>query len=357
MHVLLSEPSGLTKRSISQAAELFPLKKAAKKPTAKEMREAEKQAAAKETMENIEGACSVSEGGSESDDHGSELGVPPEVAAEDAREAAREADRVALEEKYRERERERHEEECEEADHESSSVEEVEDAFPHCPPPPHLSDVEKDTWLDTVALVKLCRQQGTKVPVKIPSDLDGKWSNAQKLIWVAAKAELNKVKRRMDAVRRRAGDKKAPAKAGGGEKGKEGHTEDPEAVAASGVAGRSAPSQPPFTGNEKARLVHCIASQEFRPCVEVMLRGVTERVEIDDKLSRVNVFKELATVFNNDEIVFDNFFADHPHGDEELRGLDPNLFRERTESFLKREYDGRLTIVPYLSTYVLAFVL
>ena len=38
-------------------------------------------------------------------------------------------------------------------------------------------------------LVKLCRKTGTKVPVKIPSDLDGKWSKAQKLIWPVAKVE------------------------------------------------------------------------------------------------------------------------------------------------------------------------
>ncbi len=59
---------------------------------------------------------------------------------------------------------------------------------------------------------------------------------------------------------------------------------------------------------------------------------------IDDKMNRVNVFKELTVIFNNEDMVFDNFFVEHPHGDEELASLDPNDFLERPESTLKREY-------------------
>ena len=58
---------------------------------------------------------------------------------------------------------------------------------------------------------------------------------------------------------------------------------------------------------------------------------------IDDTLSRVQPFKDLATIFNDDEMEFDNFFLDLTHGDEDLRSLDPNLFRKRMESFLKGE--------------------
>ena len=103
---------------------------AAKKPTAKEIREAKKQAGAEETRVNLAISGFVSEGGSELDDHGSEGGVPPEVTAEDAREVDREANRIRLEENYREREREDMEEELAGANRNDSSVEEVEDAFP-----------------------------------------------------------------------------------------------------------------------------------------------------------------------------------------------------------------------------------
>jgi hypothetical protein len=206
---------------------------AAKKPTAKEKLEAEIRAGIEQTRKNLELAASASEGGSESDNHWSEDGVPPEVAAEDVREAEREEHRIRMEENYREREREELEEEAAEVDRDDSSVEEIEDAFPHCPPPADLTDQEKGAWEDTVALVKHCRKTGTKVPVKIPSDLDGKWNKAQKLIWAAAKTELQKVERRMAAVRRRAAVRKSTKVVDGGH-GKEGHTEDPEAIAAAG---------------------------------------------------------------------------------------------------------------------------
>jgi hypothetical protein len=65
-----------------------------------------------------------------------------------------------------------------------------------------------------------------------------------------------------------------------------GHNEDPEAVAVAGGKQKTQASQPPFCNNEKARLVHVVASEEFRPCVEVMLRGATHRYDIDDKVGR-----------------------------------------------------------------------
>jgi hypothetical protein len=74
----------------------------AKKPTAKEKRVAEILARIKQTRKNLELTTFANEGSNESDNHGSEDGVPPEVLAEDAREADCKADRIHLEENYRE---------------------------------------------------------------------------------------------------------------------------------------------------------------------------------------------------------------------------------------------------------------
>ena len=82
-------------------------------------------------------------------------------------------------------------------------------------------------------------------------------------------------------------------------------------------------------------MVHCVACPEFRSCVELMLSGVTEKVAIDDKMNRIHPFKELTIIFNNPDMQFENFILDHEHGDEDLRGIDPNDFTERPESFLK----------------------
>ena len=220
------------------------------------------------------------------------------------------------------------------------------------PPPVELNNQEKDAWEDTVKFIKFCMMTSAKVSVKIPIDLDGKWNKAQKLIWPLAKVELAKVEKRIAAVRRH-----AAMKTGKVSSRKEGHTEDPEALAAAGGKKRNTPSQPPFTANEKARLVHCIASPEFRYCVEIMLRGVIEREAIDDKLNRVNTFKELAILFNNEEMVFDNFFVGHEHEDEDLTSLDPNDFIERTESFLKGEQVPHSQLHKLVMNYICCFCL
>ena len=80
--------------------------------------------------------------------------------------------------------------------------------------------------------------------------------------------------------------------------------------------------------------MHCVACDEFKPFVEVILRGIKDRQAIDEKLFRALLFKELASIFNTPEIVFDNFFEDHEHGDKELRNFDPNNFTERPKSVL-----------------------
>ena len=68
-----------------------------------------------------------------------------------------------------------------------------------------------------------------------------------------------------------------------------------------------------------------------------MLRGVTKRVAIDDKMNRIHPFKELAIIFINPETDFEIFFLDREHGDNDLRSPDPNDYRDRPESFLKDE--------------------
>jgi hypothetical protein len=83
-----------------------------------------------------------------------------------------------------------------------------------------------------------------------------------------------KLQARLHVVRRRVVAREATR---GVKRERTGHTEDPEAVAAYGGKAKSQPSHPPFTALEKARLVRCVACDEFRPCLEVMLRGVTDR--------------------------------------------------------------------------------
>ena len=130
-----------------------------------------------QTKKNLEEALSTSEGGIDFDDHGSEGGIPPEVAAEDDRFASREATHGVVEEIAREKEREQREDDAadEAAD---SSVEEVQFVFPYCPPPNEFYSAEREACDETVALVKHCRKTGIKLPIKIPSNLAGKWSKA-----------------------------------------------------------------------------------------------------------------------------------------------------------------------------------
>ncbi len=123
---------------------------------------------------------------------------------------------------------------------------------------------------------------------------------------------MQKVEKRIAATRRRAATRKLRRVVDGGKETK-GYMDDPKAVAVAGGNKRLTPSQPPFKANEKARLVHCIARQELRPSVETMLRGVTERVAIDDKLDRIHPYKELVIISNDEEMVFENFFFDRAH--------------------------------------------
>ena len=60
---------------------------------------------------------------------------------------------------------------------------------------------------------------------------------------------------------------------------KQGHGEEPEFLAVIGVKKNSPPTQPAFTANERAQLIHCSATEEFRPFVKVLLKGTQLRVE------------------------------------------------------------------------------
>ena len=147
MHII----SGLKKRCLgpttATAGEVAtggaPSIPATKKQTAKEMREireAENQATERRTLVNLTEAASAIEGGSESDNHGSEYGVPPEVAAEDEREALQVADWHAAQE----RDKEQQEDDARQAARDDSSVDEVEDALQLCPPPWKLKPEKKE---------------------------------------------------------------------------------------------------------------------------------------------------------------------------------------------------------------------
>ena len=116
---------------------------------------------------------------------------------------------------------------------------------------------------------------------------------------------------------------------------KPGHEEEHEFKAIVGEKTRAPPpSQPAFTANERARLIHCFASEEFRLFVEIMLKGTHLRVDKDDKLGRPKPYdKKLSAIFNNIFVEFDNFFIDHPHGDDDLLKLEPNEYTKKTDAF------------------------
>ena len=165
-----------------------------------------------------------------------------------------------------------------------------------------------------------------------PAALKRKWSEAQERVWYAVKLAIKKERRRLYQLNER--KRKAAYRP---KKALPGHEEEPEFMAASGSRSRAPPpSQPAFSQNERARLVHCLATDEFRPYIEYMLKGTQLRVDMDDKIGRVQPFRELATIFNDWKMDFQNFFENHPNGDVDLRGIDPNQCNvKRTDAFLK----------------------
>ena len=70
-----------------------------------------------------------------------------------------------------------------------------------------------------------------------------------------------------------------------------------------------------------------------------MVKGTQLRVDIDDKIGRMQPYRELALIFNDWSVDFHNYCEDHPNGDEDLRGLDPNACPvKRTDAFLKGKF-------------------
>jgi hypothetical protein len=192
-------------------------------------------------------------------------------------------------------------------------------------PPKSLSEEEKEAWEETVRVLNARPRLRT-----IPVELRKKWTQKQIRVWEEAKNAMKRERKRQYSASER------KRKATVAKTIEPGHEEEPEFLAVVGKKPREPPpSQPAFTANERARLIHCFASEQFRPFVEVLLKGTQLRVEKDDKLGRPQPFVELTYIFNNMFIEFENFFIDHPHGDDDLLSLDPNEFTRRTDAFLK----------------------
>ena len=131
-------------------------------------------------------------------------------------------------------------------------------------PPDNLTSEQISSWQTTVAVLK--EKPKLRAP---PAALKRKWTQAQVEVWYVVKLAIKKERRRLYQASERKRKADAIAK-----KRQPGHDEEPEFMAASGSRARAPPpSQPAFSSNERARLVHCLASDEFRPYIEVMLRG------------------------------------------------------------------------------------
>jgi len=166
-------------------------------------------------------------------------------------------------------------------------------------PPKDLTSEEIEARHTTVSVLK--EKPKLRAP---PTALKRKWSEAQERVWYAVKLAIRKERRRIYQVSER--KRKAATMS---KKALPGHEEEPEFVAASGSRARAPPpSQPAFSANERARLVHCLATDEFRPYIEVMVKGTQLRVDMDDKVGRVQPFRELATIFNDWTMDFTNYF-------------------------------------------------
>jgi hypothetical protein len=81
-----------------------------------------------------------------------------------------------------------------------------------------------------------------------------------------------------------------------------------------------------------------------------MLKGTPLRVGKDDKLGRPKPYEGLSAIFNNMFVEFDNFFIDHPRGDDDLLKLDPNEYTRRTNACLK----GNIHSLPLINSDCMA---
>ena len=90
-----------------------------------------------------------------------------------------------------------------------------------------------------------------------------------------------------------------------------------------------------FTTNERARLIHCFVHEDFGACVDILLKGTTLRVDMDDTIGRMRPWSKLARTFNDNNMNFENHFSGHPNGDEDFCSLEPIQFSTRRDAFLK----------------------
>ena len=148
-------------------------------------------------------------------------------------------------------------------------------------PPEDYNEEQTEAW-DTVIRIS----QATKLR-KLPGEYIKNWTEEQQAVWEPAREALNKEKRRLKAKTARC-MKKAILVA-------DGHTQEPDYRAAAGMpeTSLSHKHEPPFSGHERARLVHCLVEPCMREYIPFLLRGATVRTEIDDKVRVVCFSKGL----------------------------------------------------------------
>ncbi len=60
------------------------------------------------------------------------------------------------------------------------------------------------------------------------------------------------------------------------------------------------------------------------------------RVDLDEKVGRIQPFRRVARIFNGKSNVFLNHFENNPNGDDDLRAIDPmRCTFTRSDAFLK----------------------
>jgi hypothetical protein len=193
------------------------------------------------------------------------------------------------------------------------------------PPPKALSKEEKIAWEETVWVLN-----ARPMLKSIPMTLKKMWNHKQRRVWEEAKLPMKRVRKRQHFASER------KMKAAAVMAIKHGHEEEPEFLVAVGNKARAIPpSQPEFTTNEMARLIHCFASEKFRPFFEILVKGVLLRVDKDIALGRPKPCEKLSAIFNTMFDELDNFSIDHLHGDDDLLELDPGEYIKRTNAILK----------------------
>ena len=138
--------------------------------------------------------------------------------------------------------------------------------------PQYYNEDETEAWHTIIKISQAAKLR------KLPSEYAKSWTEEQQAVWDPARDALNKEKRRLKAKAFRSVKKATLALLG--------HTQEPDYRAAAGLAETSLShkNEPPFSGHERARLVHCLAESCMRDYIPFLLRGATIRTEIDDKV-------------------------------------------------------------------------